>query len=93
MKTAEEWAKEAKCDKFHHGECECFDRMGSKLQGSCDEIADLIRAAQRDAIEVAPGAVQGLRGPLIVNSGIGEPRGSVAYEAACRAARPLAVFS
>jgi hypothetical protein len=53
MKTAEEWAKEAKCDKFHHGECECFDRMGSKLQGSCDEIADIVRAAQRDAIEAA----------------------------------------
>ena len=61
MKTAEEWAKEAKCDKFHHGECECFDRMDSKLQGSCDEIADLIRVAQRDAIEAAARVAEQVR--------------------------------
>lgn len=53
MKTAEEWARESKCDKHRHGECECFDRMGSELQGSCDQFAETIRSAQRDAIEAA----------------------------------------
>ena len=45
MKTAEEWAKEAR--EF------CRNDVGCICAAHCEEIAPIIRAAQRDAIEAA----------------------------------------
>ena len=69
MKSAEEWAKEipaaTECctGKINGRRCDCISTLDCDLEMSA--IAQIIRAAQRDAIEVALGAVQGLRGAEI----------------------------